>query len=446
MTFMTKRRLFGTDGIRGTAGRPPMTAEFAFRLGAAAARAFRQDDQPIRFLVGMDTRESGPMLAHAVTAGLTSSGADVLWLGIMPTPGVAYLTRELGGTAGVVISASHNPYRDNGIKFFDRLGQKLSDSVEAEIEALLDDARETPASNGIGRSSRYRHEDGEYLRFLLTHAPYLDGLKVGLDCANGASSDIAPRIFRQIGARLVVINDQPDGRNINLDCGSTHPETILARVTDDALEVGITFDGDADRALLVDRLGRLVSGDQMLAINAVSRGESEVVATIMTNLGTERYLADHGISLHRTQVGDRYVFEALRARDLCLGGEQSGHLLFLDLAPTGDGLLTALQTLASVRKSGVPLEEWMDAIPVYPQTLVNVPVEPERKTEVPELAEVRAAVSKAEEALGSEGRINLRPSGTEPLIRVMVEGPDEETIHDLARSVVEAVEKASKPA
>jgi phosphoglucosamine mutase len=441
---MTGLRFFGTDGIRGTAGQEPMTAEFAFRVGAAAARTLGKDWEKVRVLIGMDTRESGPMLAHAVSAGLTSRGADVLWLGVMPTPGVAYLTRELKGTAGIVISASHNPFKDNGIKFFDNLGRKLGPDAEKEIEGFLDEAAPITGSWKIGRSDRYRYEDGEYLRFLLTNAPYLDGLKVGLDCANGAASHIAPLVFKQIGARLVVHNDQPNGQNINAECGSTHPQAILNQVVKDSLEVGVTFDGDADRVLLVDRRGRLVTGDHMLVINAISRGEKTVVATVMTNLGIERYLADQGITLIRTQVGDRHVFEELSKQGLDLGGEQSGHILFLDLAPTGDGLLTALQTLSAVRKSGISLETWMDAIPVFPQTLLNIEVESQHKVDLPKHAFVEAAVKRAKEKLGETGRVSLRPSGTESLVRVMVEGPSQPIIHDVASQLAHAVRIAAK--
>lgn len=438
------RHYFGTDGVRGVAGTPPMTAAFAFRLGSAAAEALRRRGGTApRVAVGMDTRRSGPMLAHAITAGLTSRGAHVTWLGVMPTPGVSYLTRQLGCDAGVVVSASHNPYRDNGIKFFDAEGRKLLDEVEAEIEALLD--AEVPPVTGeeIGSSGRYRHDDATYESFLLSHAPYLDGLKVGLDCANGAASAIAPRVFRKIGARLDVLFAEPDGVNINVDCGSTHPEALRARVLEHRLDLGVAFDGDADRAILVDRRGRLVTGDHVLAICALARGAKEVVATVMTNLGTERWLAERGVALHRVQVGDRYVHEELTRRGLELGGEQSGHVLFLDKAPTGDGILTALQLLAALRTSRKPLDAWMDEIPTFPQTLVNVRVPVDRKRELAGHPEVAEALRRAEEALGADGRINLRPSGTEPLVRVMVEGADEGAIHGIARDVASTVERVA---
>lgn len=444
MTRMTIRRYFGTDGVRGVAGEHPMTATFAYRLGVAAAETLKREGiaRP-RFTVGMDTRRSGPMLAHALVAGLNARGADAVWLGVVPTPGVSHLTRSLGAHAGVVVSASHNPYFDNGIKFFNGQGEKLSDETEEAIESLLEEDLEalSPVTGeAVGSSKRYRRDDADYQRFLLSHAPYLDGMKVGLDCANGAASDIAPRVFTQIGARLDVVNATPDGKNINVECGSTHPEALQKRVRSHGLEVGIAFDGDADRAMLVDRQGRLVTGDHVLAICAVARGEKEIVATTMSNLGVERFLEGHGITLHREQVGDRYVFEGLRRRGLQLGGEQSGHVLFLDKAPTGDGILTALQLLSAVRKSRRTLESWMDEIPVFPQTIRNVEVPPGLKGSVSEDPAVLRAVKGAEERFAGNGRINVRPSGTEPLVRIMVEGPTFEEISEVAEQVAAEIE------
>jgi phosphoglucosamine mutase len=447
MALMTARRYFGTDGVRGVAGQHPMTAAFATRLGGAATEAFKQSgEQHPLLVIGMDTRQSGPMLAHAVAAGITARGGDVHWLGIMPSPGVSYLTHTLNAHAGVVISASHNPYADNGIKLFNHLGEKLSDEVEAHIERLLEQELDTlPAVTGdaIGNSTRYRHDDREYEQFLLANAPYLDGLRVGLDCANGASFEIAPRIFKQIGARLDVINQNPSGTNINLGCGSTHPESMRQRVISHELDVGVCFDGDADRAILIDRHGRLVTGDHMLAICALSRGDNEVVATVMSNLGMEQYLTERGITLHRTKVGDRYVYEELRKRNLKLGGEQSGHMLFLDRAATGDGLLTALQTLSAIRKSDTPLEAWIDEIPAYPQVLINVDVKAAVKHTLIDEPEIRDALLKAEETLAGEGRVNLRPSGTEPLIRVLVEGVNDSTVESLAQDLAQVVKRVS---
>ena len=425
-----------------------MTATFALRLGVAAAESLKAfgTSRPA-VVIGTDTRRSGPMLMHALAAGLTSRGADVTLAGVIPTPGVSYLTRHLGADAGVVVSASHNPFEDNGIKFFSAAGEKLSDEAEAGIEARLDeglelDTLEPVTGAAIGTSRRHEKQEDEYAEFLLQNAPYLDGLRVGLDCANGSSYLIAPEVFKKLGARLDVINARPDGDNINVESGSTHPQALQARVVAAGLDVGVTFDGDADRALLVDRRGRLITGDHMLAICAVVRGEKRVVATLMSNGGTEHYLKEQGVALLRTQVGDRYVFEALRREGLTLGGEQSGHLLFLDKAPTGDGLLSALQTLAAVRRSGRSLEAWVDSIPVYPQTLLNVRVTPQTKAQLAEHEEVQAALREAETRLG-EGRINLRPSGTEALVRVMVEGPDRERVETIAKEVAVVIERVA---
>src|SRR6056297_116977 len=442
MRAMT-RTLFGTDGVRGIAGQAPMSAETAFALGRATAERLRETaGRAPRIVLGVDTRLSGAMLRHAFTAGAVSRGAHVTYAGIVPTPGVSFLTRHEGADAGVVVSASHNPYQDNGIKIFAASGDKLPDEEEAAIERWLeagDDAYPPVTGDGIGGSDRYPRREGAYRQHLLEHAPYLDGLRVGLDCANGAASEIAPELFRRIGARLQVIHAGPDGRNINVACGSTHPSAIRAHVLEQGLDVGVAFDGDADRAVLVDARGRLVSGDHILAIVARVRGDAEVVGTVMTNLGVERWMSGHGVTMHRTLVGDRYVHRELVQRGLRLGGEASGHVLFLDKAPTGDGLLTALQTLAAVRASGRSLERWMDEIPSYPQILRNVPVDTGRKHATASHPEVLAAVADAEADLGTDGRISLRPSGTEPLVRVMVEGADSERIERYAARLVDVV-------
>ena len=418
-----------------------MTADFAFKVGVAAAESTGR--KAATFVIGMDTRRSGPMLAHALSAGLLSRGADVVWTGVMPTPGISFLTHHLGADAGVAVSASHNPFEDNGIKFFNHNGEKLADEVEDSIEAQLsaDMRRDVVRGVDVGSLRRYRFDEDHYAKFILANAPYLDGMRVGLDCANGASFEIAPKIFTQLGARLDVINAKPDGLNINAECGSTHPRAIMDRVRAHGLEVGITFDGDADRTLLVDKRGRLVSGDHMLAILAVNRHEKRVVGTIMSNLGLERYLDERGVELLRTKVGDRYVFNALVDHELRLGGEQSGHLIMLDKAPTGDGMLTALQTLAAVRKSGRPLESWMDEIPTFPQVIVNVPVSVHCKDSVMTNERVLEAIEAAETTLGADGRVNVRPSGTEPLIRIMVEGTDQTVIDGVAKELAGAVEE-----
>lgn len=445
------RRYFGTDGIRGVAGRPPMTAEFAFKVGVAAAEVLAQHGRADRsgaptLLLGRDTRRSGQMLAFALAAGLTSRGAHVRDLGVLPTPGVSFLCRELQADAGVVISASHNPFDDNGIKFFNREGEKLPDALEAEIEALLARTPELGEVTGaeIGEASTFTTNGSHpYRDFLLSHGPDLSGLKVALDCAHGAAYRLAPEVFRALGADVRTLHAEPDGLNINTRCGSTHPAALQRFVAAENLDLGVTFDGDADRALLVDRRGRLVTGDHMLAICALHRGERAVVSTVMGNLGLEHFLRSHGVAFHRAPVGDRYVHAMLRAEGLTLGGEQSGHLLFLDKAPTGDGILSALQTLAAVRASGKPLEAWFDAITMYPQTLLNVRVAPETKAKVAEHTHVVAALELAKARLNGEGRVNLRPSGTEPLVRVMVEGRDPVVIEQVARDLASVVERAA---
>lgn len=457
---MLTRRYFGTDGVRGVAGQEPMTATFALRLGVATAELIRQRGNHVpHVLIGMDTRVSGPMLAHAAAAGLTSRGAKVTWLGVLPTPGVSFLTKALGADAGLMVSASHNPFHDNGLKLFGSTGAKLSDDEEAQIEQLIDalaggTAPLEPITGGdvgpIQEDDRQPLGGGSvidpYLRHLLDSAPYLDGLRVAVDGAHGAAYRIAPVLFSKIGARVDVVNVEPDGRNINVGCGSTHPDALARKVVEGGFDVGVTFDGDADRALLIDSRGRIVSGDHIIAITAISRGESAVVATQMSNLGTERFLAQHGVAMHRAKVGDRYVFEELNKRNLTLGGEQSGHVLFLDKAPTGDGMLTALMALAAVRKSGKPLEQWVDAIPEYPQLLINVPVPVGLRDSLSTDAMVQTAVIEAEQAMGSSGRVLLRPSGTEPLVRVMVEGESLELVRSVAERVADAVRKAASAA
>ncbi len=454
---MSDRRYFGTDGVRGIAGHHPMTATFALKLGVATAEALRRSGaaRP-QVLIGMDTRRSGPMLVHALSSGLMSRGADVVSLGVIPTPGVSFLTRALGADAGIVVSASHNPFDDNGIKLFNAAGEKLSDSVEADIEELMDrvedglnGALEPLTGTGLGSYRRLPHSSksgsdiGAYVEHLLAHAPYLDGLKVVLDCANGAGHRIAPLVFNRLGGRLEVINSRPDGENINVDCGSTHPEPLRRRVVEGGFEVGVTLDGDADRALLVDRKGRLVTGDHILAICALGRGETDVVATQMSNLGVEHYLQARGVKMHRAKVGDRYVFEELRKLGATLGGEQSGHVLFLDKAPAGDGILTALQVLSAVRQSGKSLDQWLDEIPSYPQVLVNVAVPAKLRDGLASSPAVFERVRAVQAELGADGRVLLRPSGTEPLVRVMVEGRDEAQVRSLAESVADVVRSSA---
>ena len=452
MRVMT-RTLFGTDGIRGVAGTAPMRAEDAFELGRAATEHLRETGHPKpSWVVGMDPRISSEMLARAFTAGALARGADIHEAGVLPTPGVSFLTRHLGASAGVVISASHNPFHDNGLKLFNAKGEKLADEEELAIEARIarrGEGLEPVQGVDLGRVRPRNGEASAYHDFLVSHAPFLDDMRVGLDCANGAASLIAPEVFTKLGARLQVLHAKPDGVNINVECGSTHPQTMQDFVTNNELDVGITFDGDADRALLIDARGRIVSGDHVLAIVAHVRGDKAVVGTTMTNLGIERWLNSHGINLHRADVGDRYVHALLRSEGLRLGGEASGHVLFLDKAPTGDGILTALQTLSAVRASGRSLESWMNEIPVYPQILTSLPVPPDRKAAIAAAPELVEAVQAAEARLADAGRVNVRPSGTEPLVRIMVEGEDAARIEAEAatlKATVESLSAAIEPA
>lgn len=444
---MSGRSFFGTDGVRGVAGEFPITAQFALQLGSAVGEMLRlgAEERPL-VLLGMDTRASSPMLAHALSAGLTSRGVDVGWLGVVPTPAVSYLTREHNAHAGIVVSASHNPYMDNGIKIFNAVGGKLSDEVERDLEALLEqiiEGQTLPFLGGedIGEVLDAADEIHYYEDHLIKHLPNLDGLKIAIDCANGAASAIAPGVFAKLGADLTVLNADPDGVNINHNCGSTHPETLGEFVRNGEFDLGITFDGDADRVLFIDSKGRLVSGDYMMVINSIVRKEKHVVGTVMTNLGIEHYLKSQGIELLRSQVGDRYMYELLNEHSLHFGAEQSGHLLFLDKAPSGDGMLSALLTLGALQATGRTFCEWIDEVPEYPQVLINVRVTPETKHEIGSHATVLEAVTQGELSLNGTGRVLLRPSGTEPLIRVMVEGSEANLVDKVADQIVNAVER-----
>ena len=432
---------FGTDGVRGVAG-TELTAELVTSLGRAAARVLAGGT----FLVGRDTRVSGPMLFKALAAGLTAEGADVVDLGVVPTPAVAAASAERG-LPGAMISASHNPFEDNGVKFFAAGGRKLSDAVEEELEALLGAA---PTSAAVGRVSEDPQAASGYERRLLAslEGRSLDGLHVVLDCANGAASAVAPQVFRDAGALVDVIHDTPDGTNINDGCGSTHPEDLQRAVVASAADAGLAFDGDADRVLAVDGQGQLVDGDHVMAICAIDMHEHErlrdatVVVTVMTNLGFRLAMAERGITVVETQVGDRYVLEALEEGGWSLGGEQSGHVIFRELATTGDGLLTGLRLLDAVHRAGRPLADLAAAaMTQLPQVLVNVRVADRAALErAPALAGEVAAV---EAELGDHGRVLLRPSGTEPVIRVMVEAPSQDQAERAAQRLAAAVEQAS---
>ena len=428
------RRYFGTDGVRGVAGEPPLTPDFVLRLGQAVGAYLRKASPRPVVLLGKDTRLSSDLLEAALAAGLMSQGVRVEHLGILPTPGVAHLTRALKATAGAMISASHNPYQDNGIKFFGPTGEKLPDEAEEEIEALLQEAHPT---RGIGTVGDFREAERIYMDFLLERAPDLSGLRIGVDGANGATYRLAPKVFQKAGAEVFPLFNAPDGRNINAGCGSTHPEVLSRLVGELGLDLGVAFDGDGDRVVFVDRKGRLFHGDHILYLNALYRKEEGVVGTVMSNMALEARLKERGIAFYRAAVGDRYVLEMLKEKALVLGGEQSGHVIFRDHAPTGDGLLTALLTLKALKAMGGDLSDWYEALPLYPQVLVNVRVSDKRRVMAhPRLEE---AVRRAEEKLKGEGRVNVRPSGTEPLLRVMVEGP-QGLIQEVAREIQKEVE------
>ena len=420
------RRYFGTDGIRGRAGEEPLTPEFVLQLGKAAGRYFRHESERPVVLLGKDTRESCDMLEAALAAGLLSQGVAVEHLGILPTPGVAYLTGELGASAGVMISASHNPYHDNGIKFFGPGGRKLSDEAELEIEKYLE---EQIGGSGIATVRNHQEAERLYIDRLLEIGPRLDGLRVALDTANGATYRVAVKVFQRLGADVFAIFNTPDGRNINKGCGSTHPEALQRLVKEGGFDIGFAFDGDGDRVIMVDERGRLAHGDYTLLINAVVREEPGVVGTIMSNMALERALEKRGIAFERAQVGDRYVYQRLLERGWRLGGEQSGHVLFMDVLHTGDGIQTALLTLEALQRSGSRLSDWVDEMPMYPQLLLNVPVGDKQR--VMQHEELAAWIAEAEEMIG-DGRINVRPSGTEPLVRVMAEGAAEELVRRAA--------------
>jgi phosphoglucosamine mutase len=441
------RRFFGTDGVRGRVGEHPMTVEFALRLASAAARVLAPNGGIA--LVGKDTRLSGYMFEAALEAGFVAAGVDAHLIGPLPTPGIAYLTQHFGCRFGVVISASHNLYEDNGIKFFDSAGSKLSDEVEEQIEQLLDEPALTRESISLGRATRVDKSRGIYQDFCASTMPEgidLAGLKVVIDCAHGAAYKVAPRVLTDLGAEIIPIGCSPNGRNINLRCGSTAPELLQLTVSGVGADVGIALDGDGDRLVMVDHLGRLVDGDRLLYVIARDRhrqGELKgpVVGTVMSNLGLEQSLQADGIPFLRAAVGDRYVLAMLREHGGVLGGETSGHLLCLDRTTTGDGLVSALQVLAVMKRTGRPLAELTAGMPQFPQVMVNVRVR--ERIDPRQSPAIQAAVSRVEAALGRTGRVVLRASGTEPLIRVMVEGEDEAAVtrhaHELAETVRQSV-------
>ncbi|MFN3867759.1 MAG: phosphoglucosamine mutase [Hyphomicrobiaceae bacterium] len=445
------RRYFGTDGIRGLANKHPMTSEVALKVGMAAGHVFRSGDHRHRVVIGKDTRLSGYMLEAALMSGFTSVGMDVFLLGPMPTPAVAMLTRSLRADLGVMISASHNRFDDNGIKLFDPDGYKLSDETEARIEDLIDadSADMLVASDRIGRATRVESAQERYIEFAKRTLPRnlrLDGLRIVIDCANGAGYKVAPEALWELGAEVVKIGVEPNGRNINYKCGSTAPEALVEKVREVRADIGIALDGDADRVVLVDEKGHIVDGDQLMAVIAESwhrRGKLSaggIVATVMSNLGLERYLKSIGLSMARTPVGDRYVVEHMRKHGFNVGGEQSGHIVLSDFITTGDGLVSALQVLAVAVASGRPVSEVCNRFERLPQILKNVRYANGRPLEH---LDVRKAIEAGKEKLGSSGRLVIRPSGTEPVIRVMAEGDDEALVGRVVGDICEAVRSAA---
>jgi phosphoglucosamine mutase len=447
---MTTFRLFGTDGVRGRANQWPMTAELALKLGAAAGRYFRRDGTTAhRVVIGKDTRLSGYMLENAMTAGFTSTGMGVFLLGPVPTPAVGYLTRSMRADVGVMISASHNPHQDNGIKFFGPDGFKLSDAAEAEIEAMVMGEIALAKPDNIGRAKRIEDGRGRYQEFVKTSFPSglrLDGLKVVIDCANGAAYKCAPEVLWELGAEVIPVGVAPNGTNINANCGSTHTDTAAEAVVTHGAHVGISLDGDADRLMILDETGRVADGDQIMALLAARWADEgrlrggALVATVMSNLGLERFLQGRGIGLERTGVGDRYVVERMRAGGFNLGGEQSGHIVMTDYATTGDGLVAGLQFLAEMVRTGRPASALAQSFSTVPQMLKNVrftaggqPLEADM---------VKQVIAASEARIAGLGRILIRKSGTEPLIRVMAECEDEGLMLAVVDEIVAAVERS----
>ena len=444
------RDFFGTDGVRGRVGADPMTADFAMRLASAAAQVLVPQGGTV--VIGKDTRLSGYMFESALEAGFVAAGADVLLLGPLPTPGIAHLTKEFDADLGVVISASHNPFFDNGIKFFDAQGSKLSDEVERRIEERLREPAITLESQALGRAKRIDSARIRYQEFCAASLPAgmdLSGLKIVFDGANGAGYKVGPRTLGNLGADVIPVGCSPNGKNINAGCGSTHPELMQLTVPAVKADVGVALDGDGDRVVMVDENGELIDGDQLLYVLATARKEQgslsgPVVGTVMSNLGLEHALQARDIEFRRTAVGDRYVLEALRDSGGVLGGETSGHMLVLDKTTTGDGLISALQVLAVMKQTGRPLSELVKGMPRYPQTMVNVRME--RRLDPDASPQIQDAVALAEQELANKGRVVLRASGTEPVIRVMVEGEDEQQVVSLAERLASVVSEAARAA
>jgi len=445
------RKLFGTDGIRGIANVDPMTGELAMQLGRAIAHLFKEVKGRHRIVVGKDTRLSGYMLETALASGICSMGADVMLVGPLPTPGIAFITTSMRANAGVVISASHNPYYDNGIKIFSQDGFKLPDEMEHRIEDLilsnhLHSLR--PTASEVGKAHRIDDAVGRYVVFLKNTFPYnltLDGLRIALDCANGAAYRVAPTVLEELGAEVIPIGIEPNGENINDDCGSLHPELITRLVLEKGADIGMALDGDGDRIVFVDQKGRQVDGDHILAICGLQLLSEDrlkkgtLVTTVMSNIGLDRTMKSVGGKVVRTQVGDRYVVEEMIRGDYNLGGEQSGHTIFLDFNTTCDGILTALQVLAIMKRKEQQLDELAKVMEPFPQVLYNVQVK--EKKDLAKFPEIEGRIKEIEKSLGQYGRVLVRYSGTEPLLRIMVEGEDEAKLHRFAQDIVELAGK-----
>ncbi len=445
------RDIFGTDGIRGTANMEPMTAATALRVAMATGYRFLRGDHRHLVVIGKDTRLSGYMLEPAMTAGFISMGMDVVLVGPLPTPAVAMLTRSLRADLGVVLSASHNPYQDNGIKLFGPEGYKLSDTVERDIEEYMDNGVEAhlAASDQLGKAMRLDDAQGRYIEYVKNTFPKglrLDGMKIVIDCAHGAAYRVAPLVLWELGAEVIPIGTQPDGFNINYDCGATEPQAMCAKVVESKADIGIALDGDADRLIIADEKGEIIDGDQIMALVAMDwkdaghiRGDA-LVATVMSNMGLERYLASLDLGLVRAQVGDRYVVETMRSGGHNVGGEQSGHIILSDYSTTGDGLIAALQVLSVIVKTGRPASEVTRRFDPFPQVLRSVSF---NGAEPLENSEVKAAIAESEAELSGNGRLVVRKSGTEPLIRVMAEAEDERLVGGVVERIVEVIERVS---
>ena len=446
-----KRKYFGTDGIRGRVGEDPITADFILKLGWAAGKVLTKyaEGKKNRVIIGKDTRVSGYMFESALEAGLIAAGVDVDLLGPMPTPAIAYLTRTFRAAAGIVISASHNPVEDNGIKFFAADGYKLPDEIELEIEALIAQPLITNGSNSLGKARRIHDASGRYVEFCKGTLPLgfnLSGVKVALDCANGATYNTAPRVFKELGASVVTIGNAPDGFNINRECGSTHMQALQEVVQQEQADVGIALDGDGDRVLFVDSNGEIVDGDELLYVIAQHRHSHNncngVVGTQMSNLGLELALSEMNIPFERAKVGDRYVVEALKANDWVLGGESSGHILCGELNTTGDGIVSALQVMLALADANKTLAQLKSEMTKFPQMMINVNLP--KRVDISQNLQINQVIAEAEKQLDGRGRVLLRPSGTEPVIRIMVEGEDSVLVNNLVNQIADVVRQQVK--